>query len=249
MKLSQLRSLTFFLILFIAFACDKDEESPFNINNSVVPGDFLADKRYTELVLEVVYVEGYQPTTAGLNSLVAFLNQHLNKPGGITIVKRSIPTPGKTTVDVSYIREVEKANRREVTGGDKLTAWLYFVDAEYSTSTSTSKVLGVAYGASSIAVFEKTVQDVTGGINQPAASSLETVILSHEFGHVLGLVNNGTSMVAPHQDSGHNAHCSDTECLMYYKAETHVIAGDIVGGGVPQLDTNCIADLKAAGGK
>lgn len=249
MKLSHLKTLSILLFVLIAFSCDKDEESPFEINNSVFPGDFLSAKKYTSLVLEVVYVEGFEPSSAGLTNLVDFLNQRLNKPGGITISKRSIASPGRATVDASFIREIEKTNRQKVTGGSQLTAWLYFVDAEYSTSTSGSKVLGVAYGSSSIAIFEKTVQDFTGGLNQPAASALETVILGHEFGHILGLVNNGTNMVSPHQDTSHSAHCSDTECLMYYKAETHVIAGELATGDVPALDVNCIADLKAGGGK
>lgn len=250
MKISRLKSLSIALLVFVAFACDREEqESPYVINNSVYPTDFLAEEKYTDLVLEVVYVEGYQPTAAALNNLVAFLNQRLHKPGGITVVQRSIPSPGRTTVDASYIREFEKTQRQRVTGGKQLTAFLLFLDAEYSTSTSSSKVLGVAYGVSSLAVFEKNVQQASGGINQPTGAALETTVLNHEFGHVLGLVNNGTSMVSPHQDTGHSAHCSDTECLMYYKAETNVIAGDILGTGVPQLDVNCIADLKAAGGK
>lgn len=248
MKFSRVRSLSVILIVLIAFACGQEEESPFNINNSVFPGDFLSGSKYTKLVLEVGFVEGYEPSTASLNSLVTFLDQRLSKPGGITISKRIVPSPGRTKIDADVMREIEKTQRQKVTGGDQLTAWLYFVDAEYSSSTSSSKVLGVAYGPSSIAVFEKTVKEFTGGINQPTAAALETTILGHEFGHVLGLVNNGTSMVSPHQDSNHAAHCSDPDCLMYYKAESHNIAGDIIAG-VPQLDANCIADLKAAGGK
>lgn len=249
MKFSRLKSLGIALLVVMAFACDRDDDSPFEVNNSVFPGDFLSDKKYTQLVIEAVYVEGYQPSETALNSLVSFLNQRLNKPAGITVVQRSIPSPGRSTIDVDLIREIEKANRQRVTSGNQLTAWLFFVDGEYSKSTSSSKVLGVAYGSSSVAVFEKTVNDFTGGLNEPSAASLETTILNHEFGHVLGLVNNGTSMVSPHQDTGNSAHCSDTECLMYYKAETDVIVGDILGGGVPELDANCIADLKAAGGK
>lgn len=242
-------ALLVILLVLIAFSCDKEEESPFETNNSVFPGDFLAGTKYTKLVLEVGYVEGFEPTSTSLNNLVVFLNQRLNKPGGITISKKLVPSPGRAKIDADVIREIEKTQREKVTGGDQLTAWLYFVDAEYATSTTGSKVLGVAYGPSSIAVFEKTVQEFTGGTGQPSEAVLEMTILGHEFGHILGLVNNGTSMVSPHQDTGHAAHCSDPDCLMYYKAETQIIAGELVGEGVPALDANCIADLKAAGGK
>jgi hypothetical protein len=248
--MNRLKALPIALLLVIVFSCvQDDDQSPYLVNNSVLPGDFLADKQYTQLVLEVVFVEGNEPTTTAINNLVTFLGERLNKPLGITSVIRSIPTPGKTTIDVSDLRDLEKIHRQRVTSGNVLTAWLFFADGEYSGSTSSSKVLGVAYGSSSIAVFEKTVNQLSGGLNQPRTASLETTILEHEFGHILGLVNNGTSMVAPHQDSDHTAHCSATDCLMYYKAETQLIGADITGKGIPTLDKNCLADLKAAGGK
>ena len=250
MKFTRFKLLPVALLLFVVFSCDQEEvQSPYVVNNSVFPGDFLSDKKYTQLILEVVFVEGNEPTQSALNNLVAFLGQRLNKPTGITTVLRSIPTAGKTTFDASDLRDLEKIHRQRVNTDKLITAWLFFVDGEYSTNTSTSKVLGVAYGPSSIAVFEETVNQMSGGLNQPRTAALETTILEHEFGHILGLVNNGTSMVAPHQDTDHSAHCSSLDCLMYYKAETRIVGSDITGKGVPVLDENCLADLRAAGGK
>jgi hypothetical protein len=36
---------------------------------------------------------------------------------------------------------------------------------------------------------------------------------------------------------------------MYYAAETTDILGFLISGPVPDLDANCLADLKANGGK
>lgn len=249
MKFSHFKSLGLILLVLVAFSCDKEVESPVVINNSVFPGDFLSDKKYTKVLIEAAFVDGYEPTSVSLDNLVGFLEQHLNKPGGIAVIKRLIPSPGRVTVDAGFMREFEKTNRQEVTGGDQITVWLMFLDTDYSSTAGNTKVLGVAYAPSSIAVFEKTVKSLGGGGYQPPTSSLETTVLTHEFGHILGLVNNGTSMVSPHQDTANNAHCSDPDCLMYYKAETHNVGDYIIGGGVPQLDVNCVADLKAAGGK
>ncbi len=215
----------------------------------MLPGDFLTEKTYTTLNIEVVYVAGYQPTVDALDNLRTFLGQRLNKSGGITISQRSISSPGRTSVDLDVIRELEKTNRRQTTSGKTITAYIFFIDAEYSQSTSTSKVLGVTYGASAICVFGPTIKSFTGGIGRPSAASLESVILGHEFGHVLGLVNNGISMVTSHHDDTHSGHCSDTKCLMYYQAQTNTIAGNLVGSAIPTLEANCLADLKAAGGK
>lgn len=248
MKSGFARLVKALLMAAILLGCDKDDPSS-SSNNATLPVDFLSDQKYTGLAVEVVYVEGNQPTVLALNNLTNFLDQILNKPGGITVTQRSIRSTGQSVLTVDDIRSIEKSNRQLVTSGKTVAAWIYFADADYSTSTSDSEVLGIAYGASSIAVFEKAVKELGGGFNEPSVASLETTILTHEFGHLLGLVNNGTPMMSPHQDTPHAAHCTNPDCLMYYKAATHIVAEDILGNGVPQLDENCIADLKKAGGR
>lgn len=250
MNFSRLRVLAFMVVLAVAFSCEKEDPvPPFVINNSVDPVDFLTDEKYQVLNIEVAYVEGYQPSTAALNNILAFMRARLNKSGGITLTQKSMAATGRLTVDVSLVREIEKARRTSVTGGGALTAWIMFLDAEYSQSTESQKVLGIAYGASSIAIFQKSVVSLTAS-NAVAKQALESLILSHETGHLLGLVNNGTPMAAPHQDNDHGAHCSNTECLMYWKSETNIDLTDLIGNNaIPTLDANCLADLRAAGGK
>lgn len=249
MNVFRLKYLAIVLILAIAWGCDRDEESPIRTNNSVLPEDFLSEETFKSLVVEVAYVEGHAPVQAALTNLKTFLEQRLNKSGGITIKQKSFSSPGRETIDADAIREMEKTHRSENVRGNTLTAFIFYLDAEYSRNSGNSKVLGVAYGASSLAVFETTVEQASGGLNQPSGTALETTILNHEFGHILGLVNRGTEMVSPHEDPAHEAHCSDTKCLMYYKAESAASVGDLTGTSAPSLDANCIADLRRAGGK
>jgi hypothetical protein len=250
MNLARYKALAVVLLLVVVFSCDKEEPvPPYVTNNSVKPEDFLKGEKYEILNIEVAYVEGYQPTAIALSNLQEFLRQYLNKPGGITVTQHSIPATGRISIDVDVIREIEKAHRTSVTSGNALTAFVMFLDAEYSESTETKKVLGIAYGRSSMAVFEKSVYSYTS-VGMTARRTLESLILSHEAGHLLGLVNNGVPMIAPHQDSGHGAHCSNAECLMYWKSESNVDLNDLLGSdNLPQLDANCLADLKAAGGR
>jgi hypothetical protein len=244
------KALAFVLMLAIAFSCDKEDPvPPYVVNNSVKPVDFLTEKQYQVLNIEVAYVEGYQPTEIALDNLVAFFKQRLNKSGGITITQRTIPATGRVSIDIDVVREIEKSHRKLVTSGSVLTAWVMFLDAEYSKSTENQKVLGITYGASSMAIFEKSVHTYTSP-EQPARRLLETMIMDHEAGHILGLVNSGTPMAAPHQDTAHGSHCSNTECLMYWETESNLSLIDILDDeSVPTLDAACIADLKAAGGK
>lgn len=250
MNLFKIRSFAIATLLMVAISCNKDGELPqFATNNSVHPVDFLTTNSYTTLNIEVAYVEGYQPSPTALNNLVTFLSDRLNKTGGVTITQRSMPATGRVNIDLNGIRDLERTQRKTVTSGKTLTAWIMFLDTEYSESTASSKVLGISYGASSIAVFEKSIYRYAQP-DMPARGTLETVVLDHEFGHILGLVDNGTPMVTSHKDPDHGAHCSNTTCLMYWKTEENIDLTDLLGSQTyPTLDANCLADLKAAGGK
>ncbi len=88
-----------------------------------------------------------------------------------------------------------------------------------------------------------------GGLAQPSRAAAETAVINHEFGHLLGLVNNGTPMIGDHQDEPHGKHCDNSKCLMYYAAETSDLLANLLTGAVPGLCVNCENDLKGNGGK
>lgn len=247
-----MRTLTFCLLLSLiaVTGCRKNDNSPGNGKNpaTVVPEHFLSDSKYDQLTVEIQYIQGHAPTAATINNLKAFLSERLNKPGGITVIERELASQGKTTYSIADIRSIESLYRT-VAASNKLTAYIFFADADYSENNGSEKVLGVAYGSSSMAVFEKTVREFSGGFAQPPVTTLETTVTLHEFSHILGLVNNGTALQSAHQDEPNGKHCKNKDCLMYYAAETSNITANILGGNVPDLDAACIADLRANGGR
>ena len=242
-----LLTYSFLMLLLVGTGCHK--EAAINIPNNIVPSDFLSDKKYDKLVVEIQYVNGNAPTSATLDNLQTFLQQRLNKSAGITFTQNAIASPGKSIYSVDDIKNIEKANRTQTTNNKTLTAYFFFADGDFSANSGNSKALGIAYGSSSMAIFEKTIKGLSGGIGQPAVSVLETTVLLHEFGHILGLVNNGTPMQAAHQDVPNGKHCDDQNCLMYYTVETSDFVSNIVGGNIPALNTSCLNDLKSNGGK
>src|SRR5688572_14551093 len=84
----------------VTISCDKDDDNstaePFPVNNSITPNNFLSSAKYDQLIVEIQYVSGYQPTAAAVSNLQAFLEARLNKPAGITITQQAIPSPGKS---------------------------------------------------------------------------------------------------------------------------------------------------------
>jgi hypothetical protein len=56
-------------------------------------------------------------------------------------------------------------------------------------------------------------------------------------------------MQTAHKDAAHGNHCNNSNCLMYYAAETTDALGFLVTGNIPALDAACVADLRGNGGK
>lgn len=233
-------------VLAFAAGCRKTEQV---INNRSEPVDFLSDKKYKSLVVEIQYVEGYKPTDAAMQNLRQFLEARLHKPAGIAFVYNPIASPGKAFYDVSDAEKIERNFREEHRHGATAAAYFLFLDGAYARDEENTKVLGIAYGGSSVVMFGKTIAGFSDNIMEPSRSTLETAVGIHEFGHLLGLVNDGTGMVNEHQDQAHPHHCNNTSCIMYYKAETSDILGILTGNDIPELDQQCISDLQANGGK
>ena len=79
---------------------------------------------------------------------------------------------------------------------------------------------------------------------------METTVVSHEFGHILGLTNLGSDMQEDHEDDAHPKHCDVEICLMYWATESSAGLDNMLNmTSAPQLDAQCIADLQANGGK
>lgn len=248
--------IIFTIGLLLVVSCSKDDDSVSNLG-SVNPitnkqptgsssNDLLSDRKFKSLVIEVVYVSGFEPSSTAINNLVTFLGERINKPGGITVIKKVIPSPGKSPYSNQEIVAIEDANRTKYNTSDQIAVWAFFVDGKSEGDTNTTAVLGSSYRNTSMVIYEQTVQGMSDSPTEPNRSLLETTVISHEFGHLFGLVNFGAPLQSSHEDVEHPKHCNVESCLMYWSSQS---GSSILGGTVPKLDPKCIADLRANGGK
>jgi hypothetical protein len=242
---------SFFTSIFFP-GCSKDSVTglpPVNAANNKVTGasasDFLSPGSFSTVKIEIQYMAGFQPDAASINNLTSFLHSLINKPGGITITQQQIPAAGKTSYSINDIATIEQKNRTAFNTGNQLSVYVLIADGAYSDPS----VLGISYRNTSLSLFGKTIFDNSGAIGQASRTKLETTVVEHEFGHLLGLVDLGTSMQSNHKDPTHGNHCDVQSCLMYYAAETTDLLGFLVTGNIPVLDSQCLADLHANGGK
>ena len=212
--------------------------------------DMLAGNTFDAIRFELFYVEGLEPTTNTISNFESFLSERLNKPEGIEIELKQIASPGKTVYSINEIRDLEDDIRTKYNSQKEVAVFGIFIDGEYSENTENGSVLGVAYRNTSFVIFEETIQQFSGQPLAPSKTVLESTVLNHEFGHLLGLVNAGTTPQSDHQDVEHGRHCTTEDCLMYWTAETgEGLINSISGGTIPSLDALCLEDLKANGGK
>lgn len=244
--MSNMRIVGILALTLVLISCKKKNIKE---NETIVPFDFLSGQTYKSLTIDLVFVEGFGPNSTAIANLEVFLEQRLNKPEGISIIQRGIASPEEETYSVQEIEAIEKDKRKNYTKKEELAAFIFYADADYEESGEDSKVLGIKYGPSSVALFKSSIDQFSGGIGQVSEVKLETTVLKHEFGHLMGLVNIGTDLVNTHEDSDHSGHCDNPDCLMYYATENSSFAELLLGEDIPDLDEQCIQDLQANGGK
>ncbi|MGK0254861.1 MAG: hypothetical protein ACI9OE_002376 [Mariniflexile sp.] len=254
--------ITFLLVLIFLVSCSKDDASETNNVNTVntksanqkatgsSSNDLLSDTKFKSMIIELVYVEGFEPTQNSINNLVNFLNSLTFKSAGITVEKRAIASPANSPYTNQEIMAIEDANRTKYNSSDQIAVWAFFADGESETNTNSGIVLGTAYRNTSFVIYEETIQDLSDSPFEPNRTVLETTVITHEFGHILGLTNLGANMVMNHEDTAHPKHCNAENCLMFWAAESGSGLSNLMGATTaPQLDSHCMADLKANGGK
>ncbi len=256
MQITKIFSILMISSLILIGCSNDDDNSPTNVNQTAnkqslgsSATDLLNDTTYKGLTVEMVSVQGFEPTPTAINAFKKFLEDRLFKPDGISINQRSVASSNMAPFTIEEIRQIENTNRTKFNEGDEITVYVYFTDGANEEDSGNRVTLGTAYLNTSIVIYESTLRNLSSRSNSPMLSTIETATLNHEFAHLLGLVNLGTPLQSQHEDSEAKGHCNIENCLMEAAIEFGSGMMDMLGNGVPELDALCIADLQANGGK
>ncbi len=207
--------------------------------------EMLTDSIFKSLKIEVHYMPGAEPDSVALVNLKKFLAKHLHKPGGITITSSEVPASADSVFNLQDVMTLEEQNRKQFSTNNELAVYVLYVNGNYNNH----QTLGYAYRNTSIVMFGSHIRANSDRYKKPGRSYLETRVLQHEFGHLMGLVNVGTTAQDDHHDQEQGAHCTNKFCLMYHLADTNDYPLVLTKGTPPALDKACLADLRANGGK
>ena len=252
-------TLLFLFSFIVLLSCKKDDEGSINDPKAenrkglgISAEDLLSDDIYDKLIVELVYPASYAPTGVAKQNIVDFLNERLNKSGGISIVETVIQAPPGAPFGISEIKAIEDDNRTRYTTPGTMAVYIFFSNGSSANDSNTTVTLGTAYLNTSIVVYEKTLRDLVNQNPNFDITVLETTTLQHEFSHILGLVNiQNDDIHTTHEDEAHAKHCSVAECLMYFESTSGRSITEYFENRslLPTLDPLCIADLQAKGGK
>jgi predicted Zn-dependent protease len=244
----------FAVLLLVVTGCIKSVANDKHFYNNTsfhsrAPGasarDFLSDTIYNSLVVEIQYMKGIEPDEEALGYLRSFLMKHLRKPGGITMVKKQIDSQSHALTREAVI-SLEKQNREHFTNAATLTMYLLYANGSHLDTN----LLGMAYRNTSTVIFGKQIMQNSNMEGKPSRTQLEASVLLHEAGHLLGLINPKKKGAKSHDDDEHPGHCKNRNCLMYHAIDVEDKFSLIrIRANIPKLDRNCLAMIKANGGK
>ncbi len=225
--------------------------------------DYLRDDKYKELVVEIDHESGAGPSDRTLGMLQDTLGARLNKPGGITF-DTSAEVDGKGSgakYSFSEIRDLEGDHRDHKKSGDRAVLYIIFLDGGSTEDTADGRVLGAVYSGSSMVMFKDNIRHTHDrcrsnflNLNCPSQSKIEDAVVTHELGHVLGLVNlnpDDVPMQHEREDPESEGHSKYEDSVMYFAVRTSGGILDLLGNrSLPtEFDQYDIQDLRNAGGK
>ena len=242
-------------ILFILTSCRKDVpfQKDVTVNKEAFhsrtmgssASELLNDRNYKALDVEIQYMSGFKPRERTLHHLHTFLETYLNKPRGISISLKEISSIERHELSMEEVLAIEKEKRTQFVHQDTTAIYILFTNGSHPDN----QILGMAYLNTSAVVYGKAVRKYSSMAGRLTHHELETAVLLHEIGHLLGLVNKGSPLTSEHGDSAFNDHCNNKKCLMYHSVETKALSTILLKGNIPVLDAHCIEDLVANGGK
>jgi predicted Zn-dependent protease len=193
----------------------------------------LYQTQIDQLVVEVDYAVGAEPYVMGrpinvdpwsifqanVAGLFSGTGKVLSIPSRLEQME-AISTLHDGEYTTESILAIAQAHRGQKNSATVATFYVLFLPGYYNDGTQLrTNVLGVSLANTGVIAMFKPVIESSAATNDTVRVFVEQSTLVHEFGHAVGLVNNGIAATSPHHDSTHGAHCTNRDCVMHYLNE------------------------------
>ncbi|MGH2683845.1 MAG: hypothetical protein ACRDJP_00070 [Actinomycetota bacterium] len=175
------------------------------------------------VVIEVDTTSGTALTSRARQALADALATHGRKQTVSSSGASTVPSADVYTL--ADLRRLSATHRATASSADRLSVYVLVLEGRFEIES----VTGVAFEASSFALFPDTIGD--GLLPAMNYSHFEESVAVHELGHLFGLVDL-TGQGAFHEDPEHPGHSASRQSVMYWAVED-VSIGNLFRGGPP----------------
>jgi len=191
-----------------------------NLYNAWEKGQWhLTNDDYDELLIEYDHVRNFPPNYTAINNFDSVLREYTDKEEITHQMGDVISYQDTKSVynerDLTYL---EEKYRQEETKDNTLVIYVLYLDGEWKKE----EVLGLSYRGTNIVVFKEMIMASAARSHNLEYSSIETSVLIHEWGHLIGLV--GRDYDSEHEDLDYPHHCNEEagRCVMAASVEIKV---------------------------
>lgn len=182
------------------------------------------------LVVEIDAQQGVEPDQAALDHMIAVLEEVAHKPQGIRVQGVDTFASTRTTWNTEDLRGAAVEHRSTATSDNEVSIHVLYVAGSHAEDDSQTNAIGLAYSASTVALFPDRWQGLASVLG--SSEAIERAVLVHEIGHLLGLVNLGYTSDIDHEDPQHPGHSDNEGSVMFHAVETTLI-GQVFSGPPP----------------
>ncbi|MFO7991574.1 MAG: hypothetical protein R6U61_04665 [Thermoplasmata archaeon] len=179
---------------------------------------YLNDDEYTKVKIEYDYSAGYLPSPSARNTLTERINQYCEKEDVSDFLDDQLDfADTKETYDKDDIYSLTNKYKDSESGGDTVVIHVMYLGGKWEEGN----VLGLSHTHNHIIIFKDTITEISNKSPNLSSNTIETSVLIHELGHLLGLV--GIGYESDHQVEGSH-HCDESagECVMDASVEVRV---------------------------
>ncbi len=175
------------------------------------------------------------PKESDLSTLTSVLQKTSGKQVSVTSDQTNLPKESNYTL--AQVVEMTKNNRSCYTSATQICLYLLFLPGSFEGSNA----LGASFTSSSVAFFPD--QFAKGANPLVSRDRLAQATITHELGHLFGLVSLSYQSARDHEDPDHPGHSRNPGSVMYWAVEDLSLSSVLSGGPPTSFDGDDEADL------